>query len=234
MPLYKQIEFAEIVGKTRGYINTYIKRRKIVMSGDYIDTDHAQNREMMEKWLAQKNGTPPPPKPEKPKPEPKKRGRPRKPKEDPPPKKTKELKIAKPVESKPKVPNTGNAPYDPDAGLSSLDRQKAIADIELKEARIRILALDEAKLRGENIPTSMVGDLISLLSRSFQTSYKNGAQQILLDIAHELKMDPKQEAKFKGKLIRLINKSHDDGIKEAKMGVKNIVEQISVIDGSGE
>lgn len=206
------------------------------MSGDFIDTDIRENREMMEKWLAQKNGTYQKPEPIPKPPPPPKEKKPKKEKKKPPPKKEKEFIVAPPKPPKPpKVPNTGGGvTYDPDAGMSSLDRQKTIADIELKEARIRILALDEAKLRGENIPTAMVGDLISLLSRAFQTSYKNGSQQILLDISHEMKMNPKQEAKFKGKLIRLINKSHDDGIKEAKMGVKNIVEQISIIYESSE
>lgn len=200
------------------------------MSGDFIDTDNIQNKEMMEKWLAQKNGTPPPPKKEKPKPEPKPKKE--KKKKTVVEKKKKELVVAPPKVEKPKKPNVGppEIEYDPNAGMSSLDRQKTMADIELKESRIRILALEEAKLRGENIPTSMVADVISLLSRSFQTAYKNGAQQILLDISHELKMTPKQEAKFKGKLVRLINKAHDDGIKEAKLGLKNIVEQTSVVD----
>lgn len=219
MPLYLRTDFAELCGKSRGYISQYISRGKLTMSGDYIDTDVTENNEMMVKWLAQKVEDDQNQSQAEPEPKPKKKKKSQANKKHAAPDK----KILPPPDVKPVV-------VDPENTISVLDRKKAMADIELKESNLRLNQLKEAKLRGENIPTKMVSEVISMLGKSFQASYKNGAEQLMQNLMHELKIAPEIVAKYKGKLIDQVNKSHDDGISEAKLGVKNIIDQISDID----
>lgn len=214
MPLYSRSDFAKLCGKSRGYITQYVTRRKLIMSGDFIDTGEQQNFDMMNKWLAQKAEKEESEAPDIQQPSKQSPNKSVSDPEPPPP---------------PRVPNTTQR-VDPDFTISALDRKKSEADLELKESKIRLSKLQEAKLRGDNIPTSMVRSVVSLLGQSFQGSYKNGAQKLLLDLAHEMKMTQEQEAKYKGKLTKLINESHANAIKEAKIGIKNIVDEVSTIE----
>lgn len=222
MPLYKRSDFAKHCGKSRGHISKYISRKKLIMSGDFIDSDVRENHELMVKWVAEK--------------------------------KHKEYNDAQEAKangettktenqsSTPKVPNVSppvdkvitapdylppGTPYDKDAGLSNLDRQKAETELELKRARIRNIELDSAKKRGENIPTDIVSSIISTLGQNFQRSYKSGAESLMMEFNHKNKIPPEQVAKLKSDLIKQINKSQKNAIAEAVKEIKALIEKHS-------
>ena len=226
MAFYKQAEFAEKIGKTRGWLNVYVKRGNIILSGDYIDDSIEKNQKFFNKWIKKKNE----PKPEKkvvktePIPEPEKIV----------PEKLDGPKIGKPkiIEQKRKAPNIQEPEKIDlfDSPEDALDIQKKKAEIRFKNSQIEKNELQSAKLRGDSIPTNLVQGVISTLGRSFQSSYKNGAEVLLIELAHQLKMSVKVEAKFKGKLIELINKAHADAIKEAKTTVETIISDAAAVE----
>jgi len=214
MAFYKQIEFAELIGKSRGWLSVYINRGNLILSGDFIDDKIEKNKKFLDKWLAKKNEVNSAPKKK-------------------PIKKNPGPKISEPVEVKLKAPNISEPIEVPiESPEDDLDRQKKIAEIRFKNSQIEKNDLQSAKLRGESIPTNMVSGVVSTLGRSFQSSYKNGAEALLLEIAHKAKLSAAMEASFKGKLIELINKAHADAIQEAKTTIETIVSEVAAVEAN--
>lgn len=211
MAFYKQSEFAKLTGKSPGYISQYISRGKIIKSGKFIDSNVRENADFMLKWGA-KDGDPPVAKPAE---EKKKSAAP-------------VITIAAPVRTKQPPDISSEPPAADSGGQYQMDLNKKEADLEYKEAQTRILMLKEAQLRGEQIPTELVKDMISLLSKSIISSYKESADAILIDISHRTKMSSENTAALKGKLITAINTAHDKAISEAIKRVKTIEDELKV------
>jgi len=225
MALYSKSEFSKICGKAAPFISMAIKRGKIILSGDLIDDQILENAIVKKKWqdetgitatdnfVIEKLS-----------------------------KKLKEkIEVSKIIAKNPTDPNrkkdpvkkiTISEPEDFDG--VGLDSQKKRAEIEFKRAQIRKLKIEENKLRGLNIPTAMVSNLIFMLGHSFMSNYKNGANQLLMELGHKIKLDSKIESEFKGKLIDLINRSHENAVNEAKQNLKNIIEANSVVSQEPE
>ncbi len=203
MSLHTRAQFAELTGKTRAHISTYIKRGKIILSGKYIDDSIPQNKEIMNRWIKQSA----------------KKG-------------IKGIKEPKIKTSPPK--GIEEPQIQPDQFEGGLDAVKKQAEIDLKHAQIEKTKLQNQKLRGEAIPTDMVKNVVSVLGHSFQSSYKNGAEALILDFCHKMKASAKIEAEMKGKLINLINKSHENSITEAKKSIETIVDENAVVKNSDE
>ena len=212
MAYYSQADFGELIGKPRNWVHEYIKRGKIIMSGEVIDSKIEINKKFAEKWIAKKSEV----------------------KKKAPPKKLKSPNISEPVKVELPGPNI-SAPEEIDISDSKgddLETAKKKAEIRFKISQIEKNDLQAAKLRGDSIPTVLVSGVVSTLGRSFQSSYKNGAEALLLEIAHKVKLPPKLEAEFKGQLIKLINKSHADAIKQAKTTIDTIVSEVASIEAN--
>jgi len=202
MSLHTKAEFARLTGKSKAHVSMGIKRKQIILSGDYIDDTIHKNKTVMNRWIHQSS-------------------------------KAKVGKIAPPVEEKPKAPKGIKPPSQmfSDVGLDDIKKQ---AEIDLKIAQIERTNLQNQKLRGDSIPTDLVKSTVSILGHSFQSSYKNGAEAFIIDFCHRMKAPAKIEAEMKGKLIKLINKSHSNAIIEAKKSIESIVEQNAVVKNSDE
>ena len=202
MSLHTKAEFARLTGKSKAHVSMGIKRKQIILSGDYIDDTIHKNKTVMNRWKHQSS-------------------------------KAKVGKIAPPVEEKPKAPKGIKPPSQmfSDVGLDDIKKQ---AEIDLKIAQIERTNLQNQKLRGDSIPTDLVKSTVSILGHSFQSSYKNGAEAFIIDFCHRMKAPAKIEAEMKGKLIKLINKSHSNAIIEAKKSIESIVEQNAVVKNSDE
>lgn len=221
MPYYSQSEIARIVGKSNAYISTYTKRGKLVKSGTVYDTDIPENRDFLLGF-----GIDPskpiviPPKVSKTKPTSKKET------------KTVSKKDSDPKIEKPKRKTLRSAPVieapknqDQDSKYQA-DLVKKNADIEYKEAQTEKIRLEIARLRGENIPIDLVTNLVRELSSSLIKSYKEGAENIVTEMAHRTKMDPEMEAQMRGKLVSVINEAHNRAIDVAKKKVVSIAYDI--------
>jgi len=202
MSLHTKAEFARLTGKSKAHVSMGIKRKQIILSGDYIDDTIHKNKTVMNRWIHQSS-------------------------------KAKVGKIAPPVEEKPKAPKGIKPPSQmfSDGGLDDIKKQ---AEIDLKIAQIERTNLQNQKLRGDSIPTDMVKSTVSILGHSFQSSYKNGAEALIIDFCHRMKAPAKIEAEMKGKLIKLINKSHSNAIIEAKKSIESIIEKSAVVKNSDE
>jgi len=209
MALFRQVEFAKLCGKAKAAISVNVSRGKIIKTGNFIDDTLPENILFIERSLGH---------PYQPNSAKQKITAP-----------IKKVVRKKPIVKKETVPV---AEVEPDYGGGSstfdLDRQKKIAEIGYKEAQIRKIKLEEDKLRGLNLPTSIVTNVVALLGQSFQSSYKNGATMLLIDVVHKGKISVAIEAELKGKMIKLINESHENAILEAKRLIKNIIDEIKV------
>jgi hypothetical protein len=206
MALYKKSQLAKKYGKTPAAVTVSVSRGKLVLSGDYIDDTHPLNQDTLKKWGDKLKNK-------------------RHEKSQPPGNK----RVDEPVVSHlPEPKGIEDPQVRSDYGGDGLDAQKKRAEIELKKEQTLKTKLQNQKLRGESIPTDQVKKVVAMLGHSFQSSYKNSADQFLTDVCHKLKAPPEIEAELKGKLVKLINKSHENAITEAKKQLKSIIEQNAV------
>lgn len=224
MAFYKQSELAKLLGKSQAHITMAVKRGKLLLSGDFVDDTVLENKIWIDRQKA--NATA---KAEVPKVESVTEVVPEK---VPVPVQAKKLKV--PILSKPKqrilkdfVPTDVERTSE---SIADLDKAKKEAEIRYKESQTRLSELKEQKLRGENIPTDLVMNVIGMLGHSLQSSYKNGAAQLMHEISTRTKMNVELEAEFNGRLIDLINISHSDAIIEAKKSIKNIINESSSVE----
>lgn len=204
MPYYSQSEFAKLIGKSNAYVSTYISRGKILKSGDVIDSTVQKNIDIMMKLgvdvdaingATTKRPTKPPTVTKK-------------------PQETKKENSKKIDISPPPPENTG--------GQYQLDLDKKEAELEFKQVQTRIKLIEEERLRGELIPVDLVSEMISQLSRSIITTYKDSMDKFLIEVSHRKKMSDKDTAELKGLMVEQINKAHDNAITEAIKELKDV------------
>jgi len=221
MAFYKQSELAKLLGKSQAHITMAVKRGKLLLSGDFVDDTVLENKIWIDRQKANAKQVVDEPKVES------------IPKVEPIPI-VQAKKLKEPILSKPKqrilkdfVPTDVERTSE---SIADLDKAKKEAEIRYKESQTRLSELKEQKLRGENIPTDLVMNVIGMLGHSLQSSYKNGAAQLMHEISTRTKMNVELEAEFNGRLIDLINISHSDAIIEAKKSIKNIINESSSVE----
>lgn len=226
MAFYKQSELAKLLNKSQAHVTMAVKRGKILLSGEFVDDTVLENKIWIERQKANASAKIEVQKVDPPKVE-------NVPKVEPTPK-VEAKKLKQPPLSKPKqrilkdfVPTEVERTSE---SIADLDKAKKEAEIRYKESQTRLSELKEQKLRGENIPTDLVMNVIGMLGHSLQSNYKNGASQLMLEISSRTKMSAELEAEFNGRLIDLINISHSDAIMEAKKGIKSIINESSSIE----
>jgi hypothetical protein len=223
MAFYKQSELAKLLGKSQAHVTMAVKRGKLLLSGDFVDDTVLENKIWIDRQKANSTAKVEVPKVE--------------PVPEVVPVKTPVVqakKLKEPILSKPKqrilkdfVPTDVERTSE---SIADLDKAKKEAEIRYKESQTRLSELKEQKLRGENIPTDLVMNVIGMLGHSLQSSYKNGAAQLMHEISTRTKMNVELEAEFNGRLIDLINISHSDAITEAKKSIKNIINESSSVE----
>jgi len=109
--------------------------------------------------------------------------------------------------------------------LYLLDKNKKILENQKKEVEIRILNMKEEATNGNLIPTNMVANLVSELSRQFINSYNEGVELFVINFAHKHKLKGEASAALTGGLKEMINKAHDKAILSAKSNLESITEQ---------
>lgn len=210
--LYKKKEFAKLCGMETNALAVYIKRKKITLSGDYIDDSIEQNIDFLKK-KQEKLGIKHETKPEKP---------------------TRninsEYKVPEiPVSSIPNIddPATGS-------GLHGLDKQKKALDIKKVSEEVQLLQIKKEKLQGILIPTDLVKDIIAQLSKSFISSFKDASDNFLIEISKRKTLSSTEFAELKGLLVKIINENSLKAITESKRNMKTIVSVYSEKKEVGE
>lgn len=110
---------------------------------------------------------------------------------------------------------------------SELERQKKLADLIKVEADTRLALLKEEKMMGLSIPTDLVKSLIAQLSKSLVSSFKDGADNFLIEISKRKALDINEQSELKKSLVTIINSSSFKAIEESKKTMKSIVNTYS-------
>jgi len=198
MALHTKKEFAQLCGITTSNLTTYASRGKVELTGDMVDDTKKINVDFLNYRLQLQ-------------------------KDKETEKQIKSQKVQKEIDlfssSKPADPTpTHTEEFD-----TPLARKKAMADLDKKLVDTKKAELEYLILKGKHVPTELVRDLFSELGKSFQTTYKDGADALLTEISHRKKLKPDEHATLKGQLTNLINQAHKKAIATAAREVEALV-----------
>lgn len=208
MALHTKKDFATLCGLKTKDLSVYIKRKKVIVEGDFIDDKNNFNADFLLKFSSRE-------------------------------KKiveivTEPVKIVLPVveiteknEKKPAKSRDKLSAYE-------LEREQKIWEIEKKEVDTRIALLKEAKMMGDSIPVDLVKGVVSQLSKAMISSFKDGADNFLIEISKRKGLSGTETAELHGALINIINQSSTNAIIESKKSIKSIVNEYSTKREVGE
>jgi len=218
-------QFANLCGIKLSAISVYKQRGKLILGSDGLfDEDENQNAFFIKKRLAKLNG------------EPIVKEKVVKPK----------VEIQKPIqEVKPPIPAPEK--YDQEEYITDenendltklsftrLNEVQKIAQIRKLEEEIEKLQKQNAKLDGDNIPTKAVANLFAQHFKSVSINFKNTIENILIELKGVHGFDNEDSARLRDKLVKHLNQSIKDAVKESKESLDIIVEQYSIKKGVGE
>jgi hypothetical protein len=114
-------------------------------------------------------------------------------------------------------------------------------ELKLKRAELAKKAADTIhvqlkidKLTGASIPTDLVKGVVSQLSKSLISSFKDGADGFLIEISKRKSLTINETAELRGVLINVINQSSTKAIAECKKNIRTIVNEFSTKREVGE
>jgi hypothetical protein len=199
-------------GLSAGNLSNYIKRGKVILTGELIDDTKPENIDFLQKFadrkLEKSNES--------------------------------EINTGEIVDKhsnntkKEPVVRQKTTPEGETEGGYSLDRKLKAQELKKKEAETRLLNLKEEKIRGEHIPTELIRSIIILQSQSFVTAFKNGMEDFITIMAKAKGMNVNEVAEARGELIRVINSTANKAVDLAKKGIDNIVGEYAVKREVGE
>ncbi len=206
MALHLKSDFAKICGLTTGNLTNYIKRNKVVLSGDYVDdTVHCNSDFLLKRFDFVK---------EKP---------------------VVEKKVNEPNVSSPeiKIPKPGKI-STPDDSVYGVEKQLRVQELEKKTVETRLLELKEKKLQGELIPTELVKAVFAQQTQSFITSFNNSIQDMLTLFSKKHTLNTNEISEMRGGIACIINESVDKAVDLTEKNIRNIVNEFTIKRDVGE
>jgi hypothetical protein len=218
MAYHIKARFADLCGIEKNKLAVYIKRGKVICSGDLIDDSLAINQEFIEKWQV-KTGL-----------------------------REQEITVKEPIEQlqiKPKAPNVQPPIYpkqkipnvqEPEFHFSGnqLDKQIKEVDLERKMEELEIAKLKRQKMAGESMPTDLVKNTISVYSRSVSRAFNNAADNLLVEFTVAAELSREQVSEMRRKLNLIVNDAVKNACDNAMDMVDNIVDEYKEVRGRGE
>lgn len=219
MALITRIEFAKMCGMANNALAVYIKRRKLIVEGNKVDTELDINVLFLSKYnkgfVAHEN--------------------------------IKQYKD--PIELDPVVSPTtiveATARKTPlgfqqghtnnkSPSLFNMDQTKKQLDIDKITVEIRLKLLDEAKKRGEIIPIDLIKVIISQQSQSIITSFKDNLEDIITIFGKSKGMNVNEIAEMRGSITKTLNIIVNKAVDNSKRNIKNIIDEYSLKKNVGE
>lgn len=210
MSLLTKAQFALLLKWQSNKLSVYLKRGKIIISNDLIDTEIETNRLFLEKYLPRDESDSPPP-------------------------------------STPMVPSiSGVAPpgemKDPenlftDLGIPTYNESLRVLkyrDSLKREKEIEKLELENAKKRGEVIPSELVKPVFLQHNQSIITEFKNTTEEFLRVIAKKYSITGNDVAEYTGLFTTCINTAIKNATSLTSKAVTNIIRDHSEKRGRGE
>lgn len=219
MALLTKTEFSKLCGMASNGLSVYIKRGKVVLTGDHVDDSLPENREFIRKRQA--------------------KGKISLDNQDVPVKNPSEVVEKKIVTTSfsedDDIITDEFGDVDTDGmnyqDLESLNKE---LDAKKKAEEIQILKIKKDKLHGIVVPTSPVKDLLARLTKSMVVEFSNSIDKIITKIAKRKALNNNEVAEIRAEVIEEINKASDKSIDETKKEVKSIIETFSEKRGKGE
>ena len=187
MSLHTRVQFYELCGVTRGYLNMYIKRGKVIVRRKLIDDAVPENAYFLQNCLSRKSDNGNIEKPEK------------LPSQMPD-------ELVKDALRKQVNGNSGGSKFNMDIEIKGLEIIKKKEDIEI--AKIK-----RAKMAGEVIPTELVLLIFASHFKSVTTSFHQAAEVLITTIAKQNNLDRKQIARNSGESSEFVNGALSEGCK---------------------
>jgi hypothetical protein len=212
MALHSKKDFASLCGFSTRDLAVYIKRNKVIMSGDYVDDSHSVNKEFLEKRRGKVEPAPP----------------------------EKKLRLLKPDPGVLDVPNTGDETDEGDGDDGDvesgyqLNKKKLKKQIAKLEVDTRLQELKEEKLRGELIPVELVKNLFRSYTQSIVTANKDGIEELLINFSLEHRLKGDQLSTLRGKVVGILNSSVDKSVTVAQKNLQSLINQVKVKRDVGE
>ena len=225
-------EFAEKVGKPTNALSVYIKRSKIIVSGEKpnqtVDCSLPENLEFLQKWgknitdFEIKTETPPPP--------------------GQIPIKTKAKKSVE-KESNGNIEKNGQYVIEssefrklvtPQSSDNALSKAKKFYDGLHREQEYKLKVIDELKKRGELIPTDFVKQIIATHHRSTVIAYKDANEKFITRLVQKYKLTLDDAAAIRADSVSTINSAANTAVEVSKKDLKRIIREFSNQRGVGE
>lgn len=208
MPLHSKSEFAVLCGIESRQISIYVNRKKLVLSGDFIDSTIEPNATFLRKKQAKGKKTTPA-------------------KNSPSNGKVTNVKKYKdPVFDEPGVPNVED-PEEADTEIregDTLETQKLKHAIKkVKEDTLKV-QLHNMQTMGKVIPTELVKTIFIQHNQSIVTEFKNGVEDIVRIVAKQKGMNVNEQAEITGEMVKIINTAIEKAIQLSIKNVDNITE----------
>jgi hypothetical protein len=115
-----------------------------------------------------------------------------------------------------------------------LETSKKALDIEKTAEEIEILKIKKQKLQGEVIPTELVKVIFKQHSASITTSFKNGIENLILELSKSKNMTRTEVAEIRFRMTDIINDAVTESIGMSKKMIKNIIAEYSEKKDVGE
>lgn len=214
MPLHSKKDFASLCGEgfTTRDLAVYIRRGKVLMSGDFIDDQHPVNKE----FLSNRQSKTPP-------------------KYEPP------LPVLRSIRPDTGDQDSEDYDYqeddEPGAGGESgysLNNKKTQKQIEKLEVDTRLQELKEQKMRGELIPVDLVQSLFRAHTQSILTTQKDGIEELLINLSVEARLKGDQLAKLRGKMVKILNDGVEKSVVVTNRTMRSVRDEMKIKKGVGE
>jgi hypothetical protein len=123
-----------------------------------------------------------------------------------------------------------------DAGtsLTEITRKKKIADLEKVVNETELLVLKKQKIQGEMVPTDMMFEVTKRLGNHLIYAYRDAWEGFLITMSATHRFSGEDLARYRGKMVELINQAHSLGVNNALKEIDNIANEIKETRGKGE
>lgn len=216
MALYTKAQFAEKCGiKNKGsaYIATYIKRGKLILSGDYIDDTVAENRDFLNKQIERNAKTEQNTKPPK--------------------SRAGHLKIAPPARPDIPVPNVSEPDYSGE-NTGGIDKKIKLQQYEKLKVDTRLQEIKEQKLRGVLIPTDLVRDLFARYTKLVVGEFGNTLDKFITRVSGEHAIPNEKQAKYRVEILDGINEMNESAINDTLKNLRQLIDEFKETRERGE
>ena len=214
MGIYTKKSFETLLGLSKGYVNTYVSRKKLVLNenGD-IDDAHPINKEFKEKQLAKKIL-----------------------------KETTEISEAingsqtkNNGSDNEKLQNKEQSAVSADMMYHTrMERRKDELALQKSEDDAKISRLKYQQLEGKVIPTDLVISIFKRTNISIMTAFHQASEEIAADVSQRLGGKREDLIYIKSKLIAVTNEAIEKTMDSTTSEIASIVSEYSVMRDQGE